>query len=224
MAALGAAGGKAFSEIGKNIAGFRKQSAPEIAADIATEGALGAGGEAITRILKPVGRFLQGPGSRFMTPERQAAMDTALESGFKPWAGQVTDAKLLSRWQGMIRSIFGDLNEKQNSMAAERHVNELLRRAGPAGAGTDVGEAVTQSILKARKTFSEQSRGLYEGVDALVGGKPIVPTASIKNTIADIERDLPTNAAGQKIYPSHEVEQFVEKYSELGDFQTTKKI
>lgn len=224
LATLGGAGGKAYSEFGKNLLGYRRQSAGEVAGDIATEGALTAGGEGVARTLKPVGRFLQGPGSRFMTPERQVAMDTAMEQGFKPWAGQVTDAKLLSRWQGMIRSIFGDLNEKQNSLAAERHVNELLMRSGPTGAGADVGEAVTGSILRARKKFSEDAGALYAGVDSLVGGKPIVPTSSIKKAISEIEKDLPTNLAGEKIYPSNEVKQFVQKYSELGEFQTTKQI
>jgi len=224
LTALGAAGGKAYSEIGKNLLGYRKQSAGEIGTDIAVEGVTGGAGEGVVRTLKPIGRFLAGPGSRFMTPERQAAMDTALEQGFRPWAGQVTDARLLSRWQGMIRSIFGDLNEKQNSAAAARHVDDLLARAGPAGAATDVGEAVSKSIIGARKQFSTQASALYDGVDKLVGGRPIVPTKSITDAIEAISKDLPTNAAGQKIYPSTEVKQFVEKYSELGQLQTTKQI
>ena len=224
MAALGSAGGKAYSELGKNLLGLRRQSAGEVATDIASEGALAGTGEGVARALKPVGRFLQGPGSRFMTPERQTAMDTALEQGFKPWAGQVTDAKLMSRWQGLIRSIFGDINEKQNSAAAERHVNELLMRSGPTGAASDVGEAVAGGILRARKKFSEDARAIYAGVDELAGGKPIVPTAPIKKAILEIENDLPTDAAGKKIYPSNEVREFVSKYSQLGDFQTTKQI
>lgn len=224
LTALGAAGARAYSEVGKNILGFRAQSPSEIAKDIATEGTLAGTGEGVVRTLKPFGRFLAGPGSRFMAPERQAAMDTALKEGFRPWAGQVTDARILSRWQGMIRSIFGDLNEKQNSLAAERHVNELLTRAGPVGAASDVGEAVSKSILGARRKFSEDARALYAGIDELVGGKPIVPTTAIRKAVSDIEKDLPTNAAGEKIYPSSEVKVFVEKYSNIGEFQTTKQI
>lgn len=224
LTALGAAGGKGYAEAGKNLAGYREQSAGQIAGDIAIEGATGGAGEAAVRVGKPIGRFLLGPGSRFMTPERQAAMDTALEQGFKPWAGQVTDASILSRWQGQIRAIFGDLNEKQNAAAAERHVNELLMRSGPKGAATDVGDAVAKGIINARKKFSEDAAALYAGVDQLVAGKPIVPTAAIKKAITDISNDLPTNAQGVKIYPSSEVKTFVEKYGDLGEFQTTKQI
>ena len=181
-------------------------------------------GEGVTRTLKPLGRFLLGPASSRMNPERQAAMDEALKAGFKPWAGQVTDAPLMSRWQGMIRSIFGDLNEQWNAKAAERLADDLMKRAGPPSAALNVGEAVTGAVVAARKEFSQQASALYKGVDVLAGNKPIIPTRLVKDALDDIAKNLPTDAAGNKIYPTPEVKQFIEKYKDLAEYQTTTQM
>ncbi len=199
MTALGAAGGKAIDEIVKNMQGLQRQTPGEVAGGIATEGALAAGGELGARGLMGLGRFALGPAASRMTPEKKALADAAVAQGFKVRAGSVTDAPLLARWEGMVKQIFGDLYAPQNRAAAQAGIDRLSQAAGQPVSRETAGEAVSNSIRKARVTFSQDMGRLYGQVDQLAQGQPIVPTQPIKDVAQQLLDAMPKTAQGNVV-------------------------
>lgn len=201
MAALGAAGGKAIDEIVKNVQGYRRQGPLDIAKDILSEGALSVTGEGFTRALKPIGSFLMGPGARRMTPERQQLMESAVEQGFKPRPGQITDAPILARWEGMVKSIFGDLNKEQNDAA----VNEAIKRLTPSTpiSPAEAGDAVRTALIGGRKQLAADAKIKYAAVDE-VARMPFIPTDGLKKAATEILDSLPKTTEGKPIFASKE--------------------
>src|SRR3990167_6423 len=195
MAGLGAAGGKAFDEIIKNQQGLQRKSSGEVASTLAGEGAMAALGEGVGRGLMGVGRYALGPGASRMTPEKAALAKSAQDQGFAVRPGSVTDAPILARWEGMIRNIFGALNEPANRRAAEAGMARL--RGAETPTGTEVaGEAVQTSIKKARVNFSKAMAARYKEVDDLVGDSPIIPTGPIKKMAGDLLAGMTKTAEG----------------------------
>lgn len=195
LAGLGAAGGKAIDEIVKNQQGLQIKSPSEVASTLGQEAIGGAVGEGVGRGLIAAGRFALGPGAARMTPEKKALADAAIEQGFKVRPGSVTDAPLLARWEGMIRKIFGDLNEAENKRAAEAGMARL--QGGGAKVGMEeAGEAVQQSIRKSRVSFAQAMSKRYGEVDNLVGNVPIVPTAPLKTQAELLLDAMPKTAEG----------------------------
>lgn len=199
LAGLGAAGGKALDEIVKNLSGDQVKSSGEVASEIGMEGFSSALGEGGARVLAPVGRFLMGPAASRMTPEKKALADSAIEQGFKIRPGSVTDAPILARWEGMVRSIFGDLYKDQNLKAAEKGIAQLKAKAGQAVSKDDAGMAIAQSIKAARVRFSEKMGARYAEIDQMVGNTPIIPTVPVKVQAEQLLAALPKTADGKVI-------------------------
>src|SRR3990167_6672009 len=198
LAGLGAAGGKAFDEILKNIQGYQRKSAGEVAGTLGGEAGMAATGEGISSALMPVARFALGPGASRMTPEKAALAEAAKNQGFKIRPGSVTEAPILARWEGMVRSIFGDLHAETNRRAAEAGIARL-------GGGVQAvskeaaGEAVSNAIKRERVNFSEIMGKRYEKIDELVGNQPIIPTATLKKQAEELLANLPKTAEGQVV-------------------------
>jgi hypothetical protein len=194
MAALGAAGGKAIDEIVKNLQGHQIKTPGEVVSTIGGEAAGAALGEAGGRALMGVGRFALGPGAHRMTPEKKELAESAIEQGFQVRPGSVTEAPLLARWEGMIRNIFGDLNEGANKRAAEAGAARL--RGGGSTGMEEAGEVVQSAIRKSRVNFSQAMSQRYKEVDDLVGNNPIIPTEPLKQQAQLLLEAMPKTADG----------------------------
>lgn len=199
IAGVGGAGGKAIDEVVKNVQGLQRQTPGELAGNIAMEGGAAALGEGVGRGLMSVGKFALGPAASRMTPEKAALAQSATDQGFKIRAGSVTDAPLLARWEGMVRQIFGDLYAPQNRAAAQQGIDRMSQAAGPAVSREAAGEAVSNSVRKARVSFSESMKKLYTQVDQLAGGRPIIPTQPIKDVAQNLLNAMPKTADGKVI-------------------------
>lgn len=219
LAGLGAAGGKAFDEILKNIQGYQIKSPGQVASTLAGEAAMAATGEGVSRAVMPVGKFLLGPGASRMTPEKSELAKSAIEQGFKVRPGSVTDAPILARWEGMVRNIFGDLNAAPNQRAAEAG---LARLGGGVQAASKeaAGEAVSTAIKRQRVTFSETMGKRYEQVDALVGNQPIIPTAPLKAQADELLADLVKTSKGKALGGK---DTFLREILDLGDAMTVRQ-
>ena len=219
LAGLGAAGGKAFDEIIKNQQGLQRQSAGEVAGNLGTEALSSAAGEGVGRGLITAGRFALGPAAHRMTPEKAALAKSAQDQGFALRPGSVTDAPLLGRWEGMIRKIFGDLNEEQNTRAAEAGVARLRGGAQPTGVEA-AGEAVQDSIKKARVNFSRVMSARYKEVDQLAGQNPIIPTDPMKKLAAQLLEGMPKTAEGTVVGGK---DKFLRDIMSMGDRMTVEQ-
>lgn len=272
LAALGAAGGKAFDELAKRSQGYNLQDSGEQAATIAKEGAMGAIGEGVGRGIIGTGRFIANPWNRFgADPERQALVRDALDAGFVPKVFQAQkNASLLGRFQSMGETVLGDRALQQNQAAIRSGINNLESRAGTSAADAgqslvsgvnrniekitqeataardranagldqsilniqqtlgksepDVGAIVQKQIKDARTKLGSDAAELYGKVDDLVGGQPIVPTASLKSRLESLVRNLPTDKDGNKIFVTPELKQFYTKYADIGDMQTVRQM
>lgn len=221
MAALGAGGGKAIDEIIKMLQGHQVQTPGEVAGGIAKEGALAATGEGVTRALKPIGRFLFGPGASRMTPAKKELMEGAIEQGFKPRPGQVTDAPILARWEGMVKTIFGDLNKEANDAATEKAISAL--KPGSSVSASEAGDAVRSALVQGRRQLSGEARQRYGNIDAMVGA-PFVPTATLKQTATEILESLPKTADGKPIFASGRTLELLQDITSLPDSVTAQSM
>lgn len=216
MAGLGAAGGKALDEIVKNVQGLQIKTPGEVAGTLAGEGASAALGEGAGRALFGAGKYALGPGAHRMTPEKEALAQSARDQGFAIRPGSVTDAPILARWEGMIRQIFGDLNEETNVRAAEAGMARL--RGGGQPVGMEVaGEAVQNAIKKSRVAFSQDMSKMYRRVDNLVGNSPIVPTAPVKALASDLLERMPKTSEGVVVGGK---DKFLRDIAAMGDRMT----
>jgi len=221
LSALGAAGGKSISEIYKSIRGEQVNTPGGVASDIAKEGALAAAGEGVTRALKPVGRFLMGPGASRMTAERKALMDDAIAQGFKPRPGQVTDAPILARWEGMVKTIFGDMNKEANDAATTRAL-EALRPGVKVSAG-EAGEAVSKALVQGRRELAEEAGKRYAVIDQAIK-TPFVPTKSLKATASEIMESFPKTTDGKPVFSSPETVRMLGDILEMPDMLTARQM
>ena len=199
MAALGAAGGKALDEIVKNFQGLQVKTPGEVATAIGGEAAMAATGEGVGRALAPAARFALGPGASRMTPEKKALADEAMAQGFRIRPGSVTDAPILARWEGMVRSIFGDMNAQTNKAAAQSGVERLGIAGGKPISKEDAGIGLSASLRAQRVNFGQRMSQQYAKVDEIVGNSPFVPTAPLKEQAQALLANLPKTADGKVV-------------------------
>ena len=88
----------------------------------------------------------------------------------------------------------------------------------------NAGALVQDQIKAARTKFGQDASALYAKVDEAAGGKPIVPTQAVKDQFDELAKNLPTDAAGNKIFPTPELKAFYGKYGDLGQYQTTQQM
>jgi hypothetical protein len=197
LAGLGAAGGKAIDEVVKNLQGQQVNTAGGVATDLAKEAGMAMLGEGVVRGAAPIVRFAAGPGASRMTPEKKALADAAIDQGFQIRPGSVTDAPILARWEGMVRSIFGDLNAEKNKAAAQAGLKRLT--PGSPVSAEAAGEAIAKSVRMERTRFGADMAKRYEQIDKLVGGQPIIPTAPIKTKAQAILDAMPRTQDGKVV-------------------------
>jgi hypothetical protein len=223
VAGAGAAGGKAIDELVKNMQGYRKRGAGEIAGDIAVEGALAGGGELAVRAARPLGRFIAGPGAKRMTPEKAALAEQAKQLGFHVRPGQVTDAPLLARWEGMVQNIFGDLYADQNRRAAQAGMEGLSAAAGQSPGREAAGQILSDALRAERVKFGEAMSAKYGQVDRLVG-KPFVPTDPIKRVAQEILDAMPKTESGDVVFAAPETQKFLTNVMNMQDTVTAGQM
>ena len=98
-------------------------------------------------------------------------------------------------------------------------INKSLGTANP-----NVGLSVQEQIRASRKLFGRLSSELYNKVDELTGGQAVVPTDSVKSQLGDLLSSLPTDQAGNKIFPTGELKTFFAKYGNIADYQTVGQM
>lgn len=207
-AGLGTVIAKSADEVAKNLQGYRKRPATEIGTDIAAEGALSALGEGAFQVLRPIAKWFMGPGASRMTPERAALAKEAKDQGFHVRPGQVTDAPLLSRWEGMVQNIFGDLYGEQNRKAAMSRMGALQAGAGPSPGMEAAGKALSDSLRTERVKFGEEMSRRYAQIDREIA-EPFIPTQPLKKVAQEIMDTMPKDAEGNIILASKETQQFL---------------
>lgn len=195
LAGLGAMGGKAIDEIIKNQQGLQIKTPGETLRTLAGEGASAALGEGVGRGLMATGRFALGPAAHRMTPESKKLADETIAQGFAVRPGSVTEAPILARWEGMIRNIFGDLNEQTNRRAAEAGKARLMGGLKPAGI-EEAGEAVQNAIKKSRVAFGKKMSDTYAEIDKLIAGRPLIPTSPVKQLAEQLLESMPKTEKG----------------------------
>jgi hypothetical protein len=227
MAAVGgsAAGAKGIDEMLDLVSGDNLQTAGEVGKDIVTEGGLAMAGEGVFRaVLAPIGRKLLAPEGKRMTDETRELMRQTESIGARANVSQITKAPLLGRAQAMMNRIFGDRLEAQNSQALLDEAVRLKVSVGPAVQAREVGEVVSTGIRNARQKFALEANEKYGRVDAIVGGKPVIPTVSLKQEAFDILNEVPTLSSGKPGLMASETRNFLSEIDQLPDFVTSKQM
>lgn len=226
--ALGSMGGRAIQETGESLAGQNLQGPAGVAGELATSGAEGLAGEGIYRgLLRPMGRVLAGhPAGRSKIrdePWRKDAMDQALEMGVRPKPSQVSGNWLLARAEGMLKSIFGDVNEEANSRALVGRMERMKTAAGPETLPSELGGLIKRDIDTAHKAFKTAASTLYRKVDQLAGDQPIVSTSGIKARAAELLEEMPKTADGKPVFVNEGVVSALRDAAALPDQMTVSQ-
>ena len=147
---VAAAGGgfKFWQEAGEEVFGKNLQGADEVEKMMIKEAMYAGTGEALYRsILRPLGRYVLGPGSKKMAykvddPDwpvqwrkglisaREKALNLSKKLGFRPKAGEVSGAFLTRRMGRMLEMVFGDPKLPLNSNAMKNNIESLLNKTG----------------------------------------------------------------------------------------------
>lgn len=218
---------KSVDEILDQIRGENSQSFPEVAGDVAIEGALAATGEVGYRaMVAPFGRRALGPEAHRMTDELRELVTEMEEIGAKIAPSNVTDAPLLGRFQGMLDKIFGDPLAAKNARVFKQEMARLKDEAGPLTEGQDPGELIRTDLSDAREALRSWAKRAAEDIDSFVnervkgmnvpvpgdwriiagpqniqGHWTIVPTQGLKEAASELVGGLPKSVkTGEPIF------------------------
>jgi hypothetical protein len=176
-----------------------------------------------------LGRF-QSMGENVLGDTAKAQNKEAMEAGLsslRDVAGkEVPDIgeRLINRVTGYTSDLAAQAISAKNKAMSMLDESLFAVRKSLGAADPNAGLAVQDQIKAARQQFGKDASALYSKVDALAGGKPIVPTASVKQQLSDLMANLPTDQTGQKIFPTPELKQFFAKYGDIADMQTTSQM
>ena len=182
---------------------------------------------------QPGGKLLarfQSMGENVLGDKAAAQNAKAMESGMASLEGKTgtPTPDLGDRLIAGVKNNIADLQQftTRAKDTANRLLDDSLSTIRRTLGSTDpnAGAVVQDQIKSARKQFGAQASELYAKVDAIAGGKPIVPTSQIKQELSDLAANLPTDQAGKKIFPTPELQQFMSKYGNIGDYQTTQQM
>ena len=168
---------------------YQLQTGGEIAKDMATEGALAAGGEGIGRMLRPLGRAIMGPNRRrpftafgkqpvaesVVAPERIRLADKAIEKDITLPITQATGRqKLTGFFQRLTDTILGDPRGVKNAEGINKWAKEITGE----NIGTNVAkQKFGEGVLKK----SESHAKALAGVTARLTGDLKLKLATSKN-------------------------------------------
>ena len=147
-AGIGAGTGQGVEEIVEAGAGVSKQSAGDIAKDIATEAAIGFVGDGLFGLLgKAFGvgkRSLQA--GKELTSEELETAAKSIDMGILPTLSAIRAPSVIARAQGIGEKIFKTSDRlKQNNEVMSRKINEFTQMSG-SSAADEAGEALLRGL------------------------------------------------------------------------------
>lgn len=178
------------------------------------------GGGLLSRFQTTGEQVLSPQGTSPIDIQNRAALERGLE-GFERRAGvpqQNTGENLISGVRDRIATLTQRAAEARRT--AEAGMNDSLVNIQKTFGSPDpnVGATVQEQIRTARTEFGKQASKMYEGIDIRV------PTLAVRQQLDDLMKNLPTDKAGNKIFPTPELAQFFKKYGDLAEFQTAPQM
>ena len=234
---FGSGVGKLVDELAEYLSGDQKQSAGEVAADVAGETALGAGGEIVGRSVNAIGRHALGPNAGKLREGASEIIKDAADIGITVRAPNLVNGALnniMRKLQGVTDAIFGDTNAFKNSIAINKEIGRLKNRFNAhIDSATDIAEAARDDIIEARGMVREKYNAKFGFVDQIIGNRAIVNTGAIREKAVELFDNLPTktvkkiNKNGttyEEIAPIIERPELVDALTQLSDLQSVGQL
>ena len=148
-AGIGAGAGAGAEETIEALAGVSKQSADEIAKDIATEATIGFLADATLGTFGVGYRALRGGrAGKSLTPEELETAGKSIEMGIKPTLTAIRAPSIIGRQQAIVEKIFGTSSRlKKNNDIMQQKISEFRSAAG-AATDEEAGKALLESLGK----------------------------------------------------------------------------
>lgn len=227
LTALATMAGKGAGELVEHFAGENRQSGTEVLKDVAMEGALAGAGELGFRgVMAPAGRAATRPGSpashfftgkEYLDPERMAVVGKAKAMGATPLVGQITGHPILGRVQQLAESFSGNKLDKVNAAAMQRKMRQMAGEAGPAADLLDTGAMVKQAIEDGRTELSTWGGVRARGLDERTGGRAVIPTAGLRQRVAQLLQGKARTREGKPIGVTDDVRVQLRDYLNVQD-------
>jgi len=94
----------------------------------------------------------------------------------------------VSQYHGRLE---GNANAAMADAQAEIGKTDKLVKALAKTAPDDLGSTVANDIVTSRRQFGQRMNAVYDQIDAMTGGAPVIPTYLVKRAIAPIVKSLP---------------------------------
>ena len=171
-AGLGAGGGSAVEEGIEALAGVSKQTAGEIAKDVATEATIGFLADATLGTFGVGYRALRGgQAGKSLTPEELEAAGKSIEMGIKPTLTAIRAPSIVGRQQAIVEKIFGTSSRlKKNNDVMQSKIAQFRDAAGAASdeeAGTVLLQSLGKESTRLNKLNREAQTALVKQLDDL---------------------------------------------------------
>ena len=239
-AGLGSGGGSAVEEGIEALAGVSKQTAGEIAKDVATEATIGFLADATFGIL---GAGLRGARQatkvKDLPPEDEAIAAKSIEMNILPTLTAIRAPAIVGRQQSIIEKIFGTSKRlKQNDEVIRKKLEDFRTAAG-VGTDEEAGRVLLNEMGKEKsrliKLNSEAQSALIKQIDELSQnlGAAAQKNANIENELFDylgnavkefdsrminvfapIDEALESTAGSSKIIPTSTITSIAKKASD----------
>jgi hypothetical protein len=188
-AGVGAGGGSAVEEGIEALAGVSKQTAGEIAKDVATEATIGFLADATLGTFGLGYRALRGgQAGKSLTPEELEAAGKSIEMGIKPTLTAIRAPAIVGRQQAIVEKIFGTSSRlKKNNDVMQSKISQFRDAAGASTdeeAGTVLLKSVGEEKAKLNKLNREAQTALVKQLDDLAKD---LGAAAKKNTNLESE-------------------------------------
>jgi hypothetical protein len=171
-AGLGAGAGAGAEEGIEALAGVSKQTAGEIAKDIATEATIGFLADATLGTFGVGYRALRGgQAGKSLTPEELEAAGKSIEMGIKPTLTAIRAPSIVGRQQAIVEKIFGTSSRlKKNNEIMQSKIAQFRDAAG-AASDEEAGRVLLQSLgeesTRLNKLNREAQTALLKQLDDL---------------------------------------------------------
>ena len=130
----------------------------------------------------------------------------------------------ITREQANLRAVSDASMKRVDALLAETR-GKISGRLGQAMERGETGEEVIRNLREAHGVFKEAAGARYANFDRMIGKKPVVPTADLKNQAVIIERTAPKTEDGKiSVFLSPETRKFLAGIQELPELITAQQL
>jgi RNase P protein component len=222
-AGLGSMFARSFDEAVEQAEGANRQDIWQQLYQLTGTGLENMTAEGAGQALAAVGRYAMAPEAGRTTAKALRQAENARSFGLEVTAQQINRAPIFSRIANGMEMVLGSPVRDDNVRLLAALADEFKDRAGATASKAEAGEAVQRWIKHQVRQFRSSASARYGEVDAILGNRPVVSIAPLKNAVRHIMEDMPkAGDEAQALTP--ELQTFFNSILKLNDEQSWRAV